>query len=427
MTEATNAGVQPGETSALVDHLFRHHGARLTAGIVSVFGLQNVQLAEDVVQESMIEALRTWPYRGVPDKPVAWLTQVAKNRALDIIRHNSQLTQKAESIKHLYYEEYAHFDEGELCFSHEIQDEQLKLIFSCCNSAIPESARLAILLKLVGGFSTHEIAATLFEKSATIGQRITRAKQGFLQQGFRFELPVGQELEVHLNQVLEVIYLIFNKGYMAWYGDKILLNDVCHEAIRLCYSLTQHAQLAQPKVHALMALMLFQAARFPARNSDDFPVLLSEQDRSLWNQEMIARGFAHLKHAAQGSELTDYHLEAEIASYHIMAGSFATTNWEKVLECYDALLARSFSPVSAINRGVALLVAKGPLEAKQACDALHGDERLKEYIPWLLLQAELHEQLHEPERAADCLKSALQLSHNEQLSQFLRYKIGQVG
>jgi len=284
----------------LVDHLFRREAGRMVAALTRVLGAENLSLAEDVVQESLVQALRTWPFRGVPENPGGWLMQVAKNRALDLLRREANLARKEEAIRGWSAALVA--DDPE-----EAMDDQLRMIFICCQPAVPREARVALTLKTVGGFGVPEIARAYLAKEATIAQRLVRAKRKIQEIRPPFEVPPPAELPAALDSVLEALYLMFNEGYAAAAGEELVRQEVCAEAVRLVRLVAEHPALDVPKAHALAALLLLQAARNPARvDPEGNLLLLCEQDRSLWDQPKIAAGFHHLDRAARGPELSVY-------------------------------------------------------------------------------------------------------------------------
>jgi RNA polymerase sigma factor (sigma-70 family) len=326
------------EVPQLVDHLFRREAGRMVAVLTRLLGTEHLGLAEDVVQEALIKALRTWPFRGVPDNPGGWLMQVAKNRALDLLRRDINLARKEEALRGWTA---ALAGEGD----DEALDDQLRMIFICCQPAVPRDARVALTLKIVGGFGVPEIARAYLAKEATIAQRLVRAKRKIQEIRPPFEVHAAAELPAALDSVLEAIYLIFNEGWASSTGDDLIRQDVCGEAIRLARLVAGHPALDVPKAHALAALLLLQAARNPARvDPEGNLLLLSEQNRALWNREKIAAGLYHLDQAARGTDLSAFHLEAGIAAAHAMAPSDEATDWPYILSLYEGLAGRRPQP-----------------------------------------------------------------------------------
>lgn len=382
----------------LVDHLFRRESGRMVAGLTRIFGPAHLDLAEDVVQEALLQALRLWPFRGVPDNPTGWLIQVAKNRALDALRRNASLASKEGDVR-----TWAAALSGPEPRGETEMDDQFRLIFICCQTAVPAEARVALTLKTVGGFGVPEIARAFLAREATVAQRLVRAKHRLRQARPPFEVPPSRELPAALDSVLEVLYAMFNEGYSAHRGEELVRRDICHEAIRLARLVAGHPALDTPKAHALAALLHFQGARLAARvDSEGNLLLLSEQDRSTWDRGMIAAGFRHLDRSARGDELSVYHLEAGIAAAH----NAEETDWPEILRLYDLLLDLKPSPVVALNRAVALAMVEGP----EAGLAALAPIRLDDYYLLPATEGELHARAGHPHQAAEAFYHALAMT-----------------
>jgi RNA polymerase sigma factor (sigma-70 family) len=413
-----------GDVPGLVDHLFRREAGRMIAALTRAFGPENLDLAEDVVQEALIQALRTWPFRGVPDQPAAWLIQVAKNRALDLLRRNSNLAGKEQSIRGWVE---ALSPTGGTAPDEEELDDQLRMIFICCQPAVPKEARVALTLKTVGGFGVPEIARAFLAKEATIAQRLVRAKHKIREIRPPFAVPPPDELPEALDAVLEVLYAMFNEGHMAGSGAELVRRDVCLEAVRLARLVAEHPGLDTPKAHALAALLLLQASRLSTRlDADGNLLLLQDQDRSLWHREMLTAGFAHLENAARGSDLSVYHLEAGIAVCHATATTWEETDWPHILRLYDALLERKPSPVVALNRAVALAQVEGPHAGLAALEPLREDPALTGYLPLHATRGELLARSGDREEAAVAFRTALDLEAPEPVRRSLESRLRQI-
>jgi RNA polymerase sigma-70 factor (ECF subfamily) len=357
----------------LVDHLFRHAAGQMVSTLARLLGPHRLELAEEAVQEALAEALEVWAYRGVPDNPRGWLFQVARNRALDRLRRENVFLGKAEALAALSESVSEPAGAGGL------GDDELIMMFMCCHPALPAPARIALTLKLVSGFSVDEIAAAFLAPPATIAQRLVRAKRQIREDAIPLELPL-KGLDERLASVLEVLYLLFNEGYAAHGGDNLTRADLCQEAIRLARLLAANAQTARPAVHALLALMLLQASRLPARtDAMGELLLLSEQDRARWDRGLIAEGMRHLDRAASGTEITPYHIEAAIASCHAVAADVPSTDWRYILRLYDDLLALKPSPVVELNRAIALAMVEGPEEGLRAIEAVRRHPAFEGY------------------------------------------------
>ncbi|MEO1366488.1 MAG: sigma-70 family RNA polymerase sigma factor, partial [Acidobacteriota bacterium] len=407
----------------LVEHLFRHQAGRLVAILVRSFGGAHLQLAEEVVQEALVAALRRWPYSGVPEKPAAWLHRVARNRALDRLRRDGRFRDKEDQI-------IARFDRDtappEVALAGDISDDQLRLVFLCCHPELSEDGRAALTLKMVGGFSVDEIARAFFARRPAIAQRLVRAQKRIRDRGLELELPPPAELPARLDAVLEAIYLIFNEGYTAHRGEDLVRHDLCAEALRLVEHLVSVEALAVPKAYALAALLAFQASRLAARVDADGDLLpLEEQDRSLWDGGLIRRGFAHLDRAASGDVLTAYHLQAGIASLHAVAPSSAATDWRAVLGLYDRLRVLAPSPVVELNRAIAVARVEGLFAAIQALDAI-DDPKLSEYHLLHATRADVLRRLGDRDEAAAALRRAVRTAPTDPERRYLERRLAEL-
>jgi RNA polymerase sigma-70 factor (ECF subfamily) len=368
--------------------------------------------------------LRLWPHQGEPDNPSAWLIQVAKNLTLDGLRRDSRLRSAPDGIEDSI-ESLLHFPaEADAAFANEIRDDQLRMIFTCCHPMIPEDGQIALTLKTVGGFSVSEIARAFLSQEPAVAKTLTRAKQRLREFNIKLEMPQPDKLRARLESVLSVIYLMFNEGHSALEGEELVRTDLCHEAIRLCELLAEHPVTGAPKVHALGALLLFQGARLTARcDPAGELLLLSEQDRSLWDRAMIKRGLYRLRKSASGAEISDYHLEAEIASCHALAASYEATDWPRVLDCYEELLNRKPSPVVALNRIVALSRVDGVEAGLIELNKLADDRTLRNYYPFYATQGELLREAGRKSEAIDAYQKALSLTSSEPIRRFLMKRV----
>src|SRR5436309_5882046 len=276
---------EPAGVSQLVEHLFRHESGKMVATLTGIFGIEHLNLAEDVVQEALARALQTWPYRGVPENPAAWIMRASRNLALDVVRRERVFRAKEAEIAQLM-ERDGSAGETATFSEHEIADDRLRMMFVCCHPVIPSEAQVALALKTLCGFSVAEISHAFLTTEAAIAKRLTRAKQKIQEAHVPFEIPAGDELARRLDSVLQSLYLLFNEGYKASSGEKLVRGELCEEAIRLTELLAQHPAGNHPKTHALLALMLFNAARLAAREDDQGNLLrLEEQDRTRWDQQ----------------------------------------------------------------------------------------------------------------------------------------------
>ena len=420
-----NGTAAPSEISRLADHLFRHEAGKLTSVLTGIFGINRLQMAEDVVQESLVRALRTWPYTGVPKVPAAWLTQTAKNLALDLIRREKLFHDKEPQIIAFIEQWPAESAAGDSpMFENEIRDGRLRLLFACCHPVLSPEDQTALALKTLCAFSPAEIASAFLTTEAAIAKRLTRAKQKIRDERVPFEIPIGEELSRRLGGVLQTLYLLFNEGYKASSGDDLIKEDLCQEAIRLASLLAEHPAGNQPRTHALVALMLLNAARLPARTDSEGNILrLKEQDRSTWNHAMIARGMHHLSESATGDELSAYHLQAGIAACHCAAADYESTDWSKILLLYDRLLELDDSPVIALNRAVAVANVHGPQAGIGAVEAISNNRQLKSYYLFYAVLGEFEKQLNNFPAAIENFRRALELTELTSEQAFLSKRL----
>jgi RNA polymerase sigma factor (sigma-70 family) len=400
------------DVSTLVDHLFRRQSGQMIATLTRSLGSRYLALAEDAVQEALITALQQWPYRGVPERPDAWLYSVARNRALDRLRHERVVLEKASDLTPTSFA----FAAPAVTLRDEpppLEDDQVGLLFLVCHPALPSESRVALALKLVGGFSVGEIGRAFLKQESTIAQRLVRAKRTLREQGIGFGTPAANELAERLDSVMESLYLMFNEGYAATSGDALIREDVASEAIRLTRLVAEHPVTGAPRAWALSALMQLHAARFPARlGSDRAMLLLREQDRSVWNRQLIAEGLRALDRASAGDRVSAYHLEAGIAACHALASSWEATDWPQILTLYDELIALTKSPVVAVNRAVALSRVEGPLAGLAAIDELTDHPALARYVLLPAIVAELWREAGDVDRAVESYRAALRLARS---------------
>ena len=368
---------ESGRATQVAGNLFRTESARLVAMLTSRLGVHRLQLAEDVVQEALVRALQTWPYRGVPDNPAAWLTQTAKNLALDHLRREQRWQEKQDGIAAEHERWLSAPLPGE---PHTFADDTLRLMFVCSHPQLSAEAQIALALRTLCGFSPAEIAAAFLTTEAAISKRLVRARHRVRELALPFAVPEPAELPTRLDGVLGTLYLLFNEGYKASAGDRLVREDLCHEAIRLAQLLTAHAATRAPRTHALLSLMQLSAARLPARTDDAGNLLrLHEQNRAAWDQAMIQQGIQNLGLAATGDALSEYHLEAGIAACHSTAADDAATDWPRILALYDRLVTLTASPVAAMNRAVAVARVHGPQAGLDALHAITDRSSLESY------------------------------------------------
>ena len=366
------------EVRRSIDGVWRIESARLVAGLVRM--VKDVGLAEDLAQEALLAALKTWPVSGIPDNPGGWLMQTAKRRAIDGMRRGRTADRKYGMLGYALEQAQAEAPDLDTVLDEPIEDDLLRLMFIACHPVLSTDARIALTLRLVGGLTTAEIARAFLAPVPTIQQRIVRAKRTLAEARVPFETPRPDELARRLASVLEVIYLVFNEGYSATGGDDWVRPALCDDALRLGRILASLAP-NEAEVHGLVALMELQLSRMKARTAKDgTPILLDDQDRSRWDQLLIRRGLAALERAEElGGSLGPYALQAAIAACHARAQVYEDTDWTRIAALYDALGQLSPSPVVEINRAVAHGCAFGPAAGLEILDAIRNHPALASY------------------------------------------------
>jgi RNA polymerase sigma factor (sigma-70 family) len=421
----SNPSLQYSSTESLLDDFFRHEAGKMVSVLTRVFGLDNMGLAEDVVQDAMLKALQIWSYDRIPDNPSAWIMRVARNRALDFLRRDNRLRRRqvdfdSEEVERLS----ACLQNDDLFTEREIRDDQLKMIFACCHPALPLESGIALTLKNLCGFSVHEIARAFLSTDQAVIKRLSRARQRLVETRTTLEVPIGIQAERRLDSVLRVIYLVFNEGYNASTGEELIRAELCAEAVRLARLLAEHEVSNAPKTHALLALLLFHSARIAGRISKDGDILLLKyQDRSAWDKQLINSAMAHLAESARGTELSQYHLEAGIAACHCFAESFETTDWPQILSYYDILLSLNNSPIIRLNRAVAVGQVSGPAAGLECVAGLDGNKEMQGYYLFHAIRGELYQELGELDRAAENFERALRLTTVPAECELLKRKI----
>lgn len=406
----------------IVDHLFRHQAGQMVSSLTRLFGVENIELAEDVVQETLVKALQQWTYRGIPENPEGWLWQTAKNHALDILRREVRMRKKLSGrIESMEPEQAAAREEA---FDHPLGDDQLSMMFIGCHPSLSRESQVALLLKTVGGFNVAEIARAFLVPEATIAQRLVRAKNKLRMENVRFELPQSEDLTIRLDVVLEVLYSIFNEGYESHSGEALVRKDLCLEAIYLCGLLVDHAIGKTPKAHALLSLMLLQASRLDARTDEHGNILLmAEQNRGQWNHSMIKAGMYYLGLSAEGEQLTEYHLQAAIAARHATAADDASTDWAGILEDYETLKDLVPSPVVLLNYAVALANVHGSKAGLRELTRLKNLPALKKYHLLYATFGELYARCGDAPSAMNSYREAIALTSNATERHFLEKKL----
>src|SRR5687767_8399403 len=324
-----------------------------------LLGLQHLDKAQDIVQDTLIQAMNTWSFNGLPDNPSAWLYQVAKNKAIDTLRREKKFKEISPNYGYLLQSEYTLSTTVNHLFSEdEIEDSQLKMIFACCHPSIASDSQIALALKTLCGLGTAEIAKAFLTNEETITKRIYRAKEKIRIENIQLEMPGEEEMANRLNAVLQSLYLLFNEGYNSSHPDLLIREELCEEAMRLNYLLTNHLITNRPKTKALLALMCFQASRLQSRLGDKGNIiLLKYQDRNKWFHPLMEKGFYYMDASIEEFENSTYHLEAAIASLHASAKTFEETDWKGILFLYEKLYEMNPTPVVELNKTIAFAYA----------------------------------------------------------------------
>jgi len=382
--------------------------------------LRDVPLAEDLTQEALLAALEHWPASGIPEKPGAWLMATAKRKALDHLRRGKMLARKHAQLAHELEQDEQTMPDLDSALDDDIGDEMLRLIFTACHPRLPRDARAALALRMICGLTTAEISRAFLVPEATVAQRITRAKRTLSDAGLAYETPRGPELSERLPSVLEVIYLIFNEGYTAARGDDWLRPELCNEALRMGRALIAiRPREAEP--HGLLALMELNASRAAARtDAAGDPILIPDQDRSLWDRIAIRRGVQALARAEElGGAGGFYALQAAIIACHARAGKYADNDWARTASLYGHLMALRPSPIIELNRAVAIGMAQGPAAALAIVDGLRDAPALKSYHLLYSVRGDLLEKLGRREEARAEFHTAAGLAANRREREML--------
>lgn len=411
----------------LTDHLFRHEAGKMVSVLTKIFGTQNLETAEDVVQQTFIDAISVWKLKGIPDNPSAWLFRVAKNKAIDFIRRNKHSVQYdfSDNERALLKSEYTLTTTMDSFFKEElVKDDLLRMMFACCHPEISQENQITIILKTLCGFSTAEIAKAFITSEDTVSKRLYRTKEFFREQKIKLQIPSVDELKQRTNAVLNSIYLLFNEGYNSTHSENLIRQELIDEAMLLCKLLSENKQTQLPEVFALMALMFFHSSRSESRLSTEGEIiLLPEQDRSKWNHNLISEGNRLMNIAAFGNEISSYHIEAAISYEHCSAASFENTNWKRILELYEWLCSISLSPVTEVNRIIAVLQVHGEQRALNELEKLSEKYKLDSFYIYHSLLGEIHSRLNHQKEAKAHFEKAMAITQSKAEIKFLQDKI----
>jgi len=407
-----------------VDHLFRHESGKLVSVLSKLLGLKHLEIAQDIVQDTLLQALSTWAYNGLPDNPSAWLTKVAKNKAIDYLRRGKNFKVNiSPQYSYLLRSEYVLTPTiNQLFEEEEIQDSQLRMIFACCHPSIPAESQIALALKTLCGLSSGEIARAFLTNEETVNKRIYRAKEKIRNEKIELELPSAGELPVRLDAVLKSLYLLFNEGYNSSHPDELIREELCEEAMRLAYLLTQHDITNTSRTQALLALFCFQSSRLQARLDDKgHIVLLKYQDRSKWYQPLIKKGFYFMDLAVtEPFDTSVYHLEAAIASLHASAKTFEETDWKGIYFLYKQLYNIQPTAIIELNKAIA---SSYVFDKGYALEQLQQIKGLENYYLYYASIGEVYYELNNKEEAKKYYEAALKLTTSKKEQQLIVDKI----
>jgi RNA polymerase sigma factor (sigma-70 family) len=415
----------PNNINQLVDHLFRHESGKMIAVLSRLLGLQNLETAQDIVQDTLLQAMNSWSYNTVPDNPPAWLHRVAKNKAIDFLRREKKFRELRPQYAFLLQSEWTLSPTiNHMFLEPDIQDSQLQMMFACCHPSIPPESQVALTLKTLCGLSVPEIAKAFLTQEETINKRIYRAKEKIRSEKIELDVPHAGELAERIDAVLKSLYLLFNEGYNSSHPEQLIREDLCQEAMRLGYLLTQHTLTAYPRCKALLSLICFQSSRLDARLDDtNNIILLKNQDRSKWYRPLIQKGFDYLDAATEPFEVSTYHFEAAIASLHAASPSFEQTDWGSIYHLYEMLYQLQPNPVVAMNKAIASAYA---ISKQKALEELQQVKGLEQHHLYHAAMGELYFELENKEKAKTCFEKALQLTSSRTEKQLLLDKIRNV-
>lgn len=412
-----------------IDHLFRHESGKMVAVLSRLLGMQQLETAHDIVQDTLLQAMSTWSYKGLPDNPAAWLMKAAKNKAIDYLRRQKRFNEISPKFAYLLQSEYTLTPTVSNFFlDHEIADSQLRMMFTCCHPSIPAESQVALTLKTLCGLTVHEIANAFLTNEETISKRIYRAKEKIKTGNIELDVPDGNELATRTDAVLRILYLLFNEGYNSSHPEQLIREDLCFEAMRLCHLLTEHKLTNHPDTSALLALMCFQASRLGARLDDKGNIiLLKYQDRSKWYLPLIQKGFDYLDaavesftHKAPLDEKSTYHLEAAIASLHAAALSFEKTDWKHIHQLYELLYKIQPSAIVAMNKAIATAYA---INKETGLEELQKIKELEHHHLYQASLGEMYLETGENAQAKKCFEKSFQLTSSQTEKQLLSQKI----
>ena len=411
------------EAGMLVDHLFRQESGKMVAVLTRLFGFPNVEYAEDIVQDTLLKALEAWG-ASIPANPQAWLYKVAKNQAVDVIRKQQLKYRVDADLAIRFTSEYTLVPAvDELFLDGEIADSQLRMMFACCHPVLSQEAQISLILRTLCGLSCKEIASAFLTREDTVSKRLFRTREKIRSERIALDYPDGGNLNERLDVVLKTLYLLFSEGYNSTCHENLIREELCEEAMRLVLLLTGNERTNLPRVNALLALMCFQVARFDARlDEKGLIILLKDQDRSKWNKFLISKGNEFLDVSANGTIVSNYHLEAAIASIHANALCYEATDWNVLLRLYDQLLQQSMNPIVALNRCLVIGELAGndvAIAELTKLESLRRNHHYQAALGELLLNSGDHEE------ARRAFETALELAPSATETELIKRKLRQ--
>lgn len=409
-------GMEKTDNRALAEHFFRTEYGKIVSVITRYLGAAHVETAEDIVQETLLKAVDYWQHNGIPKNPEGWLYATAKNLTLNILKRKKyqqayESEKKTEELENLQFTERT------------MMDEQLKMMFVCCHPSISESSQIALTLKILCGFSIAEIANAFFSNTETINKRLVRGRKQLRESNISFEIP--ENISEKLTIVLKTIYLLFNEGYYPSQKKDLIRYDLCLEAVRLAEIIAKHEAIVDKKdSYALLSLMYLNASRFEARMNTEYMIIeMEKQDRAKWNQALINKGLSYLNKGMTSNSLSPYLILAAISANHSVAKSFEETNWKEILSLYDSLLILEDSPITRLNRSVALAKVKGHKIAISELKTIEENTTIGESYLFHSTLGELYKLAKKEKKAIKHYEKAISLTSNERTIGFLRKKI----
>jgi RNA polymerase sigma factor (sigma-70 family) len=410
------------QVNQLIGHLFRHEAGKMASVLTRLLGFQSLDLAEDIVQDTLLKAMTTWKFKGIPENPAAWLYTVAKRKAIDAIRKQHLHEQYQSEIGYALRSEWTLSPTVSSFFlDNEVEDSQLRMIFACCHPSIPYESQIALTLKTLCGLSVAEIANSFITNEETIVKRLYRAREKIREEKISLEAPVPAAMPGRMDAVLHTLYLLFSEGYNSSHPDRLIRHELCEEAMRLCHLIVNNPLTTTARARALLALMCFQASREEARLSEDGTViLLQDQDRTKWSQPLIEKGKLYMEQSAEGQEFSEYHIEAAIAGCHSASPSFRETKWNNIIELYTFLLRVKPGPIVELNRAIAIGYGRSPLTGLKALREITG---LESHYLYYAAIGDFYSELGEEENARLNYDKAVTLTMSNTEKKLLQTKL----